>query len=99
MNSQVVSDAALFSRIRTWRDFRTTAEHLFPTDAALRWFIRTNEQALVASGALLKLPRGTYVDPIPFSAPAINLMRGGMPVALDERSRHAPHSRDADLRP
>ena len=75
MSDQIVSDAALFERIRFWKEFRLQAEQIFPTDSSLRWFIRTHEQALVASGVLLKLPRGTYIDPEPFRAAAINLMR------------------------
>lgn len=72
---QVSSDALLFGRIRYWKIFRQQADNLFPTDDSLRWFIRKHEAALVATGVLLKLPRGTYVDPEPFRAAAINLMR------------------------
>lgn len=75
MSSQVAADALLFGRIRYWKIFRQQADHLFPTDDSLRWFIRKHESALVASGVLLKLPRGTYVDPEPFCAAVINLMR------------------------
>jgi hypothetical protein len=75
MVDQVSSDASLFSRVRFWKSFRLQAENLFPTDDSLRWFIRKHEQALVASGVLLKLPRGTHIDPEPFCAAAINLMR------------------------
>jgi len=76
MTNQIAADAALFERVQFWRDFRSGAANLFPTDGALRWFIRSHEQALIASGVLLKLPKGTYVDPQPFRAAAINLMRG-----------------------
>lgn len=69
------ADAALFERVRHWTEFRASAAHLFPTDAALRWFIRTHTAQLIAAGALLKLPRGNYVDPVAFRAVAINLMR------------------------
>ncbi len=75
MNENITADAALFERIRYWRDFRRETGHLFPTDGALRWFIRCHERALLSAGALLKLPRGNYVDPVPFRATAINLMR------------------------
>jgi hypothetical protein len=75
MSDQVTADAAQFARIRHWKEYREQAAHLFPTECALRWFIRKHEPALVASGVLMKLSRGTYIDPIPFSAAALNLMR------------------------
>ena len=75
MENENLADAALFERIRYWKEFRREAGHLFPTDGALRWFIRCHESALVSAGVLLKLPRGNYVDPVPFRAAAINLMR------------------------
>jgi hypothetical protein len=75
MDEQVEADAALFDRIQYWKDFRTSATHLFPTDNAFRWFLRKHNTVLIAAGVLLKLPRGTYVDPGPFRALAINLMR------------------------
>lgn len=75
MNEQAFADSALFSRIRPWKEFRTGAAHIFPTESSLRWFIRTHEPELVASGSLLKLPRGNFVDPVAFQAVAINLMR------------------------
>lgn len=77
MSEQIMADAAQFGRIRFWREYREQAAHLFPTDHALRWFIRKHETTLIACGVLLKLPRGTYIDPIPFSAAALNLMRRG----------------------
>jgi hypothetical protein len=78
MSEQVKADAAQFARIRFWKEYREHAANLFPTESALRWFIRKHEHALVASGVLMKLPRGTYIDPVPFSAAALNLMRHGM---------------------
>ena len=75
MKQENLADVALFERIRYWKEFRREAGHLFPTDGALRWFIRCHESALVSAGALLKLRRGIYVDPGPFRAAAINLMR------------------------
>jgi hypothetical protein len=77
VSDQVTADAAQFARIRFWKEYREQAANLFPTESALRWFIRKHEQALVASGVLMKLPRGTYIDPVPFSAAALNLMRHG----------------------
>lgn len=74
MKEEEVAEIGLFERIRYWKEFRREAAHLFPTDGALRWFIRCHEDALVAAGALLKLPRGNYIDPGPFRAAAINLM-------------------------
>lgn len=73
----VFEDAELFARVRAWKDYRQEAENVFPTEHALRWFIRKHESQLVALGVLLKLPRGTYIDPVPFSAVAMNLMRYG----------------------
>lgn len=75
MTDQITSDSDLFARVRRWKDFRLQAQHLFPTESALRWFIRQHEQALVNAGVLLTLPRGHFVDPIPFQAVAINIMR------------------------
>lgn len=75
MTDNTLDDAALFGRIRHWKEFRATATHLFPSDHSFRWFIRTHEQALVDSGVLLKLPRGNYLDPHRFSAVAMRLMR------------------------
>jgi hypothetical protein len=80
MNDQMLADAALFRRIRYWKEFREGVTHLFPTDGALRWFIRQNEETLVASGVLLKLPRGNYIDPEPFRAAAMRLMQHGGPM-------------------
>jgi hypothetical protein len=71
-----------FERIRYWKVFRASAQHLFPTDDALRWFIRKHEKELVSTEALLKLPRGNYVDPEVFRQVAIDLMRGATPEAL-----------------
>ena len=73
----VFEDAELFSRVRYWKDYQRETENVFPTEHALRWFIRKHESELVEIGVLLKLPRGTYIDPMPFSAAAINLMRYG----------------------
>ncbi len=81
MSDQVIADAAQFARIRFWKEYRENAANLFPTEACLRWFMRKHERALVASGVLLKLPRGTYIDPVPFSAAALNLMRSSGPTA------------------
>lgn len=80
MQEQMVKDAALFERVRHWREFRAGAPHLFPTDNALRWFIRQHETELVSAGVLLKLARGNYVDPTPFKALSMNIMRGQRPV-------------------
>lgn len=77
MSTQIEADAALCKRIQPWKDARQELANLFPTDSALRWFIRKHEPALVATGVLLKLPRGTYIDPVPFAAAALNLMRHG----------------------
>ncbi len=77
MSEQVMADAAQFSRLLHWKDYRKQVANLFPTDSALRWFNRTHEQALLAAGVLIKLPRGTYIDPVPFSAAALKLMREG----------------------
>lgn len=74
---QVLEDAELFARVRHWKDYQLDAKHVFATEHALRWFIRKHEDQLLKFGVLLKLPRGTYVDPVPFSAAAINLMRHG----------------------
>ena len=75
MTDQILDDAALFGRIRHWKEFRATAGHLFPSDNSFRWFIRTHEQALLDSGVMLKLPRGNYLDPDRFPAVAMRLMR------------------------
>jgi hypothetical protein len=88
----VFEDAELFSRVRYWKDFQLETENVFPTEHALRWFIRKHESVLVEIGVLLKLPRGTYIDPMPFSAAAINLMRYGRVDSArlpDGRSTHA----------
>ena len=69
-----ISTADVFSRVRYWKDFRAQAEHLFPTDSALRWFIRKHQKVLIDRGALLKLHRGDYIDPELFRAGAIELM-------------------------
>ena len=79
-----LSDAALFRRIQPWREFRLAAAHLFPTESSLRWFIRKHGTELVDSRSLLKLPRGTYIDPEPFRATAMRLM-------LDSQSSGVPH--------
>jgi hypothetical protein len=71
----MIEDAALFERVQYWKEFQPEAKNLFPTESALRWFIRQHEQALVDLDVLLKLPRGNYIDPEPFRAAAINLMR------------------------
>ncbi len=75
MKEHMKADAAQFQRLRHWKDYRERASNLFRTDWALRWFIRRHEERLVASGALLKTSRGTFIDPVPFSAMALNLMR------------------------
>lgn len=80
---QIQADAALCMRIRHWKEARTGLENLFPTEGALRWFMRTNEHALIAAGVLLKLPRGKYVDPVPFAAAALNMMRRDAPRPCD----------------
>lgn len=69
------NELALLARIRPWREFRQQLPHVFPTEASLRWFIRQHERELVATGALLKLTRGNFVDPDAFHAVAINLLR------------------------
>lgn len=75
MNDHDLADAALFERIRYWKHFRLEATHLFPTEASFRWFIRKHDAELVDSSSLLKLPRGTYIDPELFQAVAMRLMR------------------------
>ena len=57
---------ALFMRIKPWKEFRSEAKHLFPTDSALRWFLRTHDAALAQAGAVVKLRRGLYIDPPTF---------------------------------
>jgi hypothetical protein len=74
MTEKMLADAALFERIRYWKDFRPSAGHLFPTNDSLRWFIRSHEPALLAAGALFKLTRGSFIDPEPFRAIALALM-------------------------
>lgn len=81
MASHDGSTVDLYERIRPWRQFREDANHLFPTESAFRWFIRTHEHALLSCGALLKLSRGNYIDPAPFRAAAIGLMRAPSVVA------------------
>jgi hypothetical protein len=76
MTHDTTSTSERFARIRYWKEFRISAQHLFPTDDALRWFIRKHESALVRTEALLKLPRGNYLDPEIFRLVAIDLMRG-----------------------
>lgn len=87
----VFEDAELFSRVRYWKDYQRETANVFPTEHALRWFIRKHESELVEIGVLLKLPRGTYIDPMPFSAAAINLMRyGRVDSACEPDGRSAP---------
>jgi hypothetical protein len=76
MKEQVLADAAQFERLRHWKAFRRESRNLFPTDDSFRWFLRQHEAALVTAGVFLKLPRGNFIDPEPFRAAAINLMRG-----------------------
>ena len=75
MTDEMIEDAALFERVQYWKEFQPEAKNLFPTESALRWFIRQHDPALVDLDVLLKLPRGNYIDPEPFRAAAINLMR------------------------
>jgi hypothetical protein len=75
MDKQREEDVDLFGRIVPWKQFRQQAAHLFPTESAFRWFIRTQDRNLVRAGALLKLTRGNYIDPKPFMATAVDLMR------------------------
>ena len=76
MKSGVKQNVAQFRRLRHWKVFRLEASHLFPTNDSLRWFMRMHEHELVASGSLLKLPRGNFIDPEHFAATAIGLMQG-----------------------
>jgi hypothetical protein len=71
------SESEVFARIRYWKDYRPQAAHVFATDHSLRWFLRKHERELLSAGVLLKLPNGTYVDPLPFSALALRLLRAG----------------------
>jgi len=66
---------ALFMRIKPWKEFRSEAKHLFPTDSALRWFLRTHDTALAQAGAVVKLRRGLYIDPPIFMSSALDLLR------------------------
>ena len=71
------SDAAIFDRIRYWKDSRSSAAHLFPTNDSLRWFLRCHDKALRESGAVLKLAKGTFIDPESFRTVALPLMQLG----------------------
>ena len=73
--SPATKNAAVFDRLQHWKHFRPTADHLFPTNNSLRWFLRTNAAALHEAGAVLKLARGTYIDPEPFRGVAISLLQ------------------------
>lgn len=75
MTSPHTDDAALFARLRHWKDILPETKNVLPSEHALRWFLRCHEPALVSAGALLKLPRGTYIDPERFKAVALSLMR------------------------
>ena len=86
MSEQIRADAEVFRRILAWRKYREQATHVFSTDHALRWFIRKHGPALQAGRALPKLPTGTFIDPVPFSAMALQLMRGDSPAALVSNS-------------
>ena len=74
-----VDQAELFGRIRHWKAFLPETQHILPSEGSLRWFIRCHEQALVSAGAVLKLPRGTYIDPEPFKALCLRLMQDVLP--------------------
>jgi len=76
MSEQIKANAEVFGRIQAWKKYRENAAHIFATDHALRWFIRKHGPALQASRSLLKLPQGTFIDPVPFSAMALQLMLG-----------------------
>ena len=84
MSTTQTEDAALFKRVLYWKEFRNSAQHLFKTDDSLRWFIRKHERALLQSGVLLKFGRGNFIDPEPFQAKAIHLLR--IPQFLGERA-------------
>ncbi|MEP7248025.1 MAG: hypothetical protein ABI885_30665 [Gammaproteobacteria bacterium] len=78
MDRVLIDQAALFRRIRPWKDFLPEVSHILPSAGSLRWFIRCHEQELLASGAVLKLARGIYIDPERFSVIAITLMQESM---------------------
>ena len=100
MKTQTEADAAQFERVRHWKTFRAEARNLFPTDDALRWFMRQHEAALVTAGALLKLPRGNFIDPGPFKAMALNLMRSALAGAAGQCTSFAEVERQkASRRP
>ena len=65
----------ILMRILPWRDFRPQVKHLFPTDSSFRWFLRTHENDLHGSGAMIKLRRGVYIDPVLFARTALDLLR------------------------
>lgn len=69
------TDTTSFDRVRYWKDFRATADHLFPTNDSLKWFLRRHERELREAGAVLKLNRGIFVDPELFRAIALPLMK------------------------
>lgn len=46
---------SILSQLTTLQAYCSARETLFPSEGALRWFIRTHRSGLVAAGALMKL--------------------------------------------
>ena len=56
-----MSESSL-SHLKAPADFMSVAQHLFPSEASLGWFIRSHRSRLEAAGALVVLNRRVFLD-------------------------------------
>ena len=63
------------SNLMSPADFWSIARHVFPTKAALEWFLRRNRRRLILAGALVTINRRLFLDMPVFEAEAIEICR------------------------
>jgi hypothetical protein len=64
------------------KSFQSLRAHLFPSEASIRWFVRSHKTALVHAGALVMLRGRWHVDPAAWDSLLPRLLRADTEAAL-----------------
>lgn len=53
------------------QQYRSSRQHMFPSDGSLQWYVRRHRTALVSAGAILLIAGRTHIDEQRFDAFAL----------------------------